>query len=283
MLGQALCEKDVIIGCTFAGMSYLSQTKAKEGQKLLTMACDKFEPFACRSLGRLMKTAGQSSLSHLYFKRACYYGLKEICRDLSKGKSILSQSGNEFLGKIKLDCSDTKSSACSDRLNALQLCKAPLSKEDCVLLPGFLSIFFRAKLMQEEAKFQLNTLLAAEKKLKLDPKLKAYSFDLEVVMKGVPSQKLYHYVFGFNLPCSGEGTATSLELYRSSYQHMDSRSLMSIRKEFSKGKSSDCYDSQWGFEAFAVASLDPLHPEQLDIWKINQDGNLIQLKDGLPK
>lgn len=35
-------------------------------------------------------------------------------------------------------------------------------------------------------------------------------------------------------------------------------------------------------EAFAVGNLDAVNPSKLDIWKINHDGNLIQISEGLP-
>ena len=282
IVGEALCAKDLAIGCTFAGTSLLGLGKGKEGNSYLTKACDKFEPYACRSLGRLMKKVGDSDLSHLYFRRACHYGLKEICSDLKRDKKILSSTGLDFLSKVKEDCADSQSSACSDRLSVLNTCTKPLSKEDCQLLPGYLSILFRAKLMQAEAKFSLTLLVAGEKALKIDPKIKAYSYDLALVLKDYKPQNYYHYVFGFMNSCSGQARSTSLSLFKDSYKNINSKSLLSIRHYFNTGKKSDCYDPAIGFEAFALASLDPLNPTRLDIWKMNYDGNLIQLMDGLP-
>ena len=282
IVGEALCVKDITIGCTYAGIAFLAIGKGKEGNTFLTKACDKFEPFACRSLGRLMKTSGEGNLSHLYFRRACHYGLKEICSELQKGKKIFSSAGLDFIKKIQEDCSDTHASACSDRLTLLSACSSPLTKEDCLLLPGHLSIFFRAKLMQSEAKFSLLSVVAAEKVLKNDPKVKRYSYDLVRVLKDYKPMNNYHYVFGFMHNCSGKAKSTSFELYPQSYQHLDPRSSSSIRGYFSKGKAGDCYDLSGGFEVFAVANLDPLNSKRLDVWKIDQDSNFIQVVDGLP-
>lgn len=282
ILGKALCDKDVTIGCTYAGIALLAKGKAREGNNFLTKACDKFEPFACRSLGRLMKTAGEPDLSHLYFRRACHYGLKEICGELKKGKVIFSNEGLSFIKKLQEDCSDTHASACSDRLTSITTCAKPLTKEDCLLLPGHLSIFFRAKLMQAEAKFSLLSLVAGEKLLKNDPKVKSYSYDLSSVLKDYKPLNNYHYVFGFMKGCAGKAQATSIELFAKSYQNLDSRSSTNIRNYFSKGKKDDCYNLTGGFEAYAVANLDPLNPSRLDVWKIDQDGNLFLVLDGLP-
>jgi hypothetical protein len=282
MIGEALCGKEIPIGCTFAGMSLLAKKKSLEGTKLLNLACDKFEAYACRSLGRFMKSTGQNDLSHVYFRRACHFGLTDICRDLSKKKSILSSAGSDFNKKTTLDCSDTKSTACSDKLQQLTKCISPLTKNDCELLPGLLSIFFRAKLIQSEAKALLTSLVAAEKKLKANPKENTFSFDLKKVLLKEPHLQKYHYVFGFLLACSGQGVATSLDLFPASYQHLDSPHRKIILNEFQKGKTKDCYDPKFGFEAFAVTSLDPLNPKHLDIWKINHDGDLMHVHDGAP-
>jgi hypothetical protein len=283
ILGKALCEKTSTLGCTYAGVSLLAQGKTKDGNNFLTKACDKFEPFACRSLGRLMKKVGEADLSHMYFRRACHYGLKDICSDLKKGKSIFSKGGLEFIKKLQEDCSDTKASSCSDRLASLDTCSTPLTKEDCVLLPGHLSIFFRAKLMQAEAKFSLLSIVAAQKLLKNDPKLKTYSYALDDVLKDYKPSMNYHYVFGFMKACAKKAKGNSLELFPQSYQNLDSRVESNIKSYFSKSKQGDCYNLTGGFEAYAVTNLDPLNSSSLDIWKIDQDGNLLQIKDGLPR
>ena len=282
LLGEALCGKDVLLGCTYSGMALLAKKNAKQGMKLLNLACDKFEPYACRSLGRIMKSSGNNDLSHIYFRRSCHFGLSEICRDLKKGKNVLSPAGADFIKKLKDDCSDTKASICSERLNLINKCSQPLLKQDCELLPGLLSIFFRSKLIQAEAKFLLTRVFVAEKKLKTDPKFKSYSFDLASVLKEKPSLENYHYVFGFLKACSGQGTSTSLELFPKSYEHMKPALIATIKSEWAKIKGKDCYDPKWGFEAYAVGSLDPLNPSHLDIWKINHDEDLILINDGSP-
>jgi hypothetical protein len=282
LVGEALCSKDIKIGCTMAGMSLLSKKKSHEGVRLLNSTCDKFEPYACRSLGRLMKDAGKKDLSHLYFRRSCYFGLNEVCKDLQKGKKLLSSIAQDLIKRFPEDCSDTKSLNCQEKLDLVNKCTSPLSKEDCELLPGVLSIFFRAKMIQAEARVHLNNILMAERKLKQDPKINSFSFDLEnVLSKNTPSP-LYYYVFGFMKACSGSKKATSLELYPEAYAHLSQEVKSQIKSEFSRYKSKDCYDSKWGLEAYAIGSLDPLKPSKLDIWKINHDGNLMHLRQGLP-
>jgi hypothetical protein len=283
IVGVALCDKDRSIGCTYAGISLLAKGKASEGTNFLTKACDKFEPFACRSLGRLMKKNGEGNLSHLYFRRACHYGLKDVCSDLKKGKTIFSKEGLDFISKIQEDCADTQLSSCSDKLSSLSSCSKPLSKEDCQLIPGHLSIFFRAKLMQSEAKFSLLSVVASQKALKNDTKINTYSYDLSSVLKNYKPLANYHYVFGFMKACAPKEKTTSLELFPESHQSLDSRVSSNIRSFFLKGKTADCYNLTGGFEAFAVANLDPLNKNRLDVWKIDQDSNLIQVTDGLPR
>jgi len=280
-LGEAICKKNISVGCTIKGMSLLKNKNVAEGTKLLNLACDQFEPYSCRSLGRLMKASGDKTLSHVYFRKACHFGLKEVCQDLQRNKKVLGESGQQFLKKMSEDCSDTKSSACKDRLQSLNQCEKFMEKQDCILLPGLLTIFFRAKLIQSEAKGLLIQLVMNEKKLKDDKKNKNFSYDLSLILKNYTPRERYQYVFGFKKICSGKSKATSLELFPKAYK-LDAKSIQSVRKEFQSGKKQDCYDPQWGFEAFAISNLDPLNPTHLDIWKINQDGNLIHLKDGLP-
>lgn len=282
LLGEAICKKNISIGCTIKGMALLKDKKVAEGTKLLNLACDQFEPFSCRSLGRLMKTSGQKDLSHVYFRKACHFGLTEVCHDLQRGKNVLSDSGIFFMKKLTEDCTDTHSSFCREKLHSLQKCQNILDKKDCAVIPSLLTIFFRAKLIQAEAKVLLRRIAQGEKELKNNKKIKRYSFDLSKVLKEFKPRGHYQYVFGFNKFCAAKGKATSVELYPKSYLKMNSKSLNAIKKEFKKGKRQDCYNPQWGFEAYAMTSLDPLNPEHLDIWKINQDGNLIQIQDGSP-
>ena len=281
LVGEALCSKEIKIGCTFAGMSLISKKKTKEGVRLLNTTCDRFEPYACRSLGRLMKDAGKKDLSHLYFRRSCY-GLHEVCKDLQKGKKLLSSVAQDLVKRLPDDCTDPKLLACQDKLALINKCIPPLSKEDCELLPGVLSIFFRAKMVQAEAKILLNSILMSEKKIKQDPKINSFSFDIEIISKNTPAQPLYYYVFGFMKACSGSKKAHSLELYPDAYNHLSDQVIKNIKSEFSRTKSKDCYDPKWGLEAYAIGSLDPLKPSKLDIWKINHDGNIMHLREGLP-
>ena len=280
-LGDAICKKNIPVGCTIKGLSLLKNKNVSEGTRLLNLACDQFEPYSCRSLGRLIKASGDKTLSHVYFRKACYFGLKEVCQDLQRNKKVLGESGQQYLKKISEDCSDTKSSACKDRLQSLNQCEKFIEQKDCLIIPGLLTIFFRAKLIQSEAKGLLIQLVMNQKKLKDDKKYKRFSHDLSFVLKDYKPLDRYQYVFGFKKICAGKNKATSLELFPEAYK-INAKSIQSIRKEFQSGKKQDCYDPQWGFEAFAISNLDPLNPTHLDIWKINQDGNLIHLRDGAP-
>jgi hypothetical protein len=282
LLGKALCEKEVVMGCTFQGMAALSQKKSQEGMKILTHSCDKFEPYACRSLGRLMKTAGKADLSHVYFRKACHFGIKEICKDLQKSRKVLSQSGLKLLKKVQSDCNDTKSSLCTDRLSLINNCHTHLSINDCEVLPSLLTIFFRSKLIQSEARLILIQIASLEKSFKEKSIEKKYSFALTTLFKEITPKDNYRYIFGFAKSCSSETSFTSFDLYPDSYKNLSPQMISVIKKEFSKAKKSDCYNPHWGFEAFAMANLDPIHPDLLDIWKINHDGNVIHLQDGQP-
>lgn len=281
LLGEAICKKNIPVGCTIKGMALLKNKKISEGTKLLNLACDQFEPYSCRSLGRLIKTSGDSTLSHVYFRKACHFGLRDVCQDLQKNKKVLSKSGHHFFNKMSEDCLDTNSSLCKERLQSLNNCAKILDSKDCMIIPSLLTIFFRAKLIQSEAKGLLTQIFMGQKRLKEDQKVKSYSYDLAQVLKDYRSHKKYQYVFGFKKNCSGRNKATSLDLFPQSY-NLNAKSTQSIRKEFKSGKKQECYDPKWGFEAFAISNLDPINPGHLDIWKINQDGNLIHQKDGLP-
>lgn len=275
VIGEAICKRESMIGCTYAGTALLAMKKPKEGLTYLNKACDKFEPFACRSLGRVLKKE-DANLSHLYFRRACHYGLEEVCRDLSKKRQLFTKMGDSFLKRLKDDCSDTGTTLCQDRLKEVESCPGPLTKEDCLLIPGYLSIWFRAKMMQIQAKLALTTMLAEEKKLK------AYSNNLEEVLKGFKYEEHHRYVIGFKKYCAVGKKATTVDLYPSTYKDLNKKFLAEADKFFAQGKKDDCYKSGLGFEAFAVGNLDPVDPKKLDVWKINQDGNLIQISEGLP-
>ncbi|MES2526388.1 MAG: hypothetical protein V4598_04850 [Bdellovibrionota bacterium] len=273
LIGETLCKRDSVIGCTYAGTALLSKKKVKEGLTYLNQSCDKFEPFACRSLGRFLKKEN-GNLSHLYFRRACHYGLTEVCRDLSKKKVLFTKMGEGFLKRLKEDCGDSTTSLCQDRLKEVTSCPGPLTKEDCLLMPGYLSIWFRAKMMQIQAKLALTTLLAEQKKLK------AFSNNLEEVLKDFKQD--HHYIVGFKKVCALGKKHTTEDLFPELYKEMSETFLKTASKFFSEGKKDDCYQNGLGFEAFAVGNLDPLSPSKLDVWKINHDGNLIQITDGLP-
>lgn len=271
-IGEALCKKEVFIGCTYAGTSLLAQNKLKDGIRFLNQSCDEFEPYACRSLGRLFKSEN-ALLSHLYFRRACQYGLDEICRDLSKKKELFTKMGESYLRLVKQDCSSVSEEQCQSRLKQIPLCPAPLTKDDCLVMPGYLSVYFRAKVQQLQAKLMLNSFLAEEKKLS------SFSRDLSTVIKEFKEENP-QYVLGFKNACSSARKNSTLELFSEKYKNASGLFKSAVRKFFLDGKKSECSVS--GFEAFAVGNLDRVHPDKLDIWKIDQDGNLLQVKDGLP-
>lgn len=275
VVGEALCKKDILIGCTYAGTSLLGQKKGKEGVAYLQKACDKFEPFACRSLGRFVKTEDRT-LSHLYFRRACHYGLDEVCRDLSKKRELFTKMGQGFIRRLKEDCADTTTSLCQDRLKEVESCPGPLTKDDCRYMPGYLSIWFRARMMQIQGKLALSSLLAEEKKL---PR---FSNDLSLVLKDFKQTKNHRYVIGFKRACAEGKKHTTALLFPEAYADLNQRFLSAAAKFFAQGKKDDCHRGGLGFEAFAVGNLDPVNPTKLDVWKINQDGNLIQITEGLP-
>ncbi len=282
LVGDALCIKEVAIGCTYKGLALLKNKNLKGGIYFLNIACDKFEPYSCRLMGRLMSNSGKRDLSHVYFRQACHFGLHEICHDIDKNRKFLSTIGSQFMKSILQDCSETKLTSCSDRLAQIRNCQKPFSQSDCELIPGLLNIFFRSKLLQAEAKLLLSKILISEKNFKNNLKNKRFTTNLFQLFKDSVSRSKYHYVFGFNESCSERGKFSSLDLYPKSYEHLSKNVLSLIQNEFKKNKTQGCYDTKWGFEAISVANLDPLHPEHLDIWKINHDGNVIHLKDGSP-
>lgn len=283
-IGEALCKKEIMKGCTFAGTAMLAQKKAKEGVNLLTKACDGFEPFACRSLGRLMKKNKEELAGYMYQKRSCHYGLLDSCKNLKVPKETYSSKGKEFLKKLYEDCDDSGSSLCKEKLTLLQDCSKFLSPNDCLLIPGELSIYFRAKFIQKSAKVALLNLVNLQNENK--EKNKKFSYDLKHLMK--EGKGTFAYVFGFSKACTKKfesaknAASTSLAIFESEYKDVSSRTKKNISSFFYKGKPADCYDPKFGYEAFAVTNLDPENMAKLDIWKINQDGNLIHFQDGLP-
>lgn len=288
-LGEALCNKEIVKGCTFAGTAALAKNMNREGISFLTRGCDGFEPYACRSLSRLMKKNNEREMSFMYMKRACYYGLRESCHNLAAPIKLYSAAAQEFLKSVDHSCEETSSESCKERLSVLGACQSPLSKLDCFLITGELSILFRAKLIQEGAKLVLLSVLAAQKLQKENPKINRYSYDLKLLFKDQKQQASYHYAFGFMKACTTKfernrkAESTSLTLYKDAYKELPARTKKNMAALFFKDSSKDCYEPTIGFEAFAAANLDPMNPSRLDVWKINRDGNILQLQDGLPK
>jgi hypothetical protein len=287
IVGEALCSKDYPLGCTFAGSAALAQGKSQQGQSYLNQACDKFEPYSCRSLGRLLQ-AQQPALGQMYFKRACYYGLKEICQEVKTADLTFSLEARELLEKTQLACKDGETAECGSLMKSIQSCEAPLTKQDCLLLPGQLTIHFRAKLLQGEARLSLMNLQQAQQVLKDDPKLKTYSYDLSQVLKNTQPLEKYQYLVGFMKSCSKKYMRRARfkhhaqEIFPRSYQHLGMRTIANMLTYYNKAAASDCYDPKVGYEAYAVGNLDPLDPTRLDVWKIDQDGRLEHVINGLP-
>lgn len=285
-LGEALCTREQMKGCTFAGTALLAKGRAKDGVTFLQKACDGFEPYACRSLARLMKQNKEEIASYMFTKRSCHYGLEQSCKNLKAPKETYSEKGKEFLKKTMESCDDTKSSLCKDAIASLAKCSEVYTTKDCQLLPGELSIFFRAKLLQESAKLVLMNLMADEAALKQKPQQTRFSYDLKTVMQN-KDKYVFKYVFGFSKACTkkfekGNAESTSLAIFKDAYSDMSDRTKKNIAAFFYKGKAEDCYDPKFSFEAFAVSNLDPQNTASLDIWKINNDGNLVQVQNGLP-
>jgi len=288
-LGEALCKREVMKGCTFAGTALLAKGQSKEGVSLLMKACDGFEPYACRSLARIMKQNKEILSAYMYYKRSCHYGSSESCQGIKVPKETYSAKGKEFLKKVIDDCDDQKSTACQASLTSLNKCSETLTSNDCLLIPGELSIHFRAKLIQETAKLDLLNIVNKENGLKARPDQKRYSYDLKFLLKEEKPRMSYAYVFGFSKACTKKfekarnAESTSLAIYKDAYSHLSGRTKQNIAAFFFKGRAEDCYDPQFGYEAFAVANLDPQNPARLDIWKTNRDGDLVHVQNGLPQ
>ena len=283
-LGDALCKKDVVKGCTYAGTAAIARGQAKIGFDLLSKSCDSFEPFACQSLADIARKSREDKMRYMYQKRACYNGLSESCNDLNKPNNLYSSSGQEFLKRTLSDCEVTNSASCKTQLGIIAQCPEPLTKEDCFLMPGDLSIVFRAILIQDMAKLILLNMLAAQKIHKETHK--RFTYDLTALVENKKELASSKYVFGFQVACTTKfenkkSQSTSLGVNPRSYSFADStkRTILSF---FKKEKSDDCYDPHLGFAAYAVGKLDPLNPTKLDIWKINREGDIIQVQNGLP-
>lgn len=288
LVGEALCGRQEAIGCSFAGTSLLAQGKVKEGTNFLSQGCDSFDPYSCRSLGRMMEKAGEKSFANSYYRRACHFGLQDICQGMNKARKLYGPHSLDFIRKINQECADTSDESCQVQLKSLEACSAPLNKEDCFLLAGYLSVHFRAKLIQSEAKAALLSLHAAQKNLREKSRDKKFSYDLSKVLKEHKPLDNYRYVFGF-MPACGKKFASSQDilshsedLFPESYLSLNPRTKAAIFSYFNQGKPQDCESPESGFEAFAVASLDPFHPGRLDVWKIDQYGRIKNVTDGLP-
>jgi hypothetical protein len=284
IIGEALCENEQGSGCTLAGSSRLAQGKIKEGHDLLVKACDHFDALGCRSVARLMVKADEKALARMYFKRACHYGLSEICDEIKKHGSDISAAARELLTNLDKDCKDTKSTNCHDHLSTIKNCALPLNRLDCQLLAGHLATYFRAKLLQAEARALLLLVHGQQKLLK---EKGSYTYDLHLVIKESDKVKGKRYVVGLMKECGkkyvkGNVRTSTLGLYPSSYRHIEGHIQESIFDYFGKGSASDCYDPKSGYEAYAVASLDPVNTKRLDVWKIDQDQRIENVVDGLP-
>ncbi len=288
MLGQVLCKNQYVKGCTFAGTAQLAQGKVEKGIEFLNKSCDGLEPYSCRSLARLMKKKKDFISAYMYFKRACYYGNNGSCKTMKIPGENYSQKGKDFLKKAIDDCDNPKSNACQSTLSGLAKCHQILTANDCLLIPGELSIYFRAKLFQESAKNELINIAKYEKALKLNLKLNRFSYDLNFLLQGQRIKNFNGYVYGFLKKCtikfeaSRKAESTSLAIYKSEYLDLSGQARKNILAFFSQQSADSCYDPKFGHEAFAVANLDPLNPSKLDIWKINSDGNILQIRNGLP-
>lgn len=288
MIGEALCEKDMGRGCLFAGSALLGQGKIKEATVFLTKGCDNFEPLSCRSLGRLMEKAGEKALANMYFKRTCHYGLKDMCDDITSGRTYFSPPALQAIENMKRNCQNSRSESCISEIRSVDSCALPLNKLDCQMLAGYLSVYFRARLLQEEAKVSLLGLHGLQKKLKEDSKVGTYSYDLDRLLKGFKPLPQYRYVFGFMKSCgkkfvrSAKVRTVSREIFPGSYKEMGPKTTANVMGHFGSGKAEECYDPKSGHEAYAVANLDPLNLKRLDVWKIDQDGRLENVQDGLP-
>jgi hypothetical protein len=288
LVGEALCEKESSKGCTFAGTALISQGKAGDGVAYLTKGCDGLEPFACLSLSRIMERSKEKELALMYKRRSCFYGLSKSCQNLKFTQELFSKGAKSYFGQIMESCDDTSSPLCRDKLKTLNNCPSPLTKKDCLLLPGELSIQFRAKLIQESAKLHLLQIQILQEEFRKSSKGR-YSYDLKKILKSKRWKPRSPYVFGFQKACATyhekktSAVHTTLALEEDVYKDLSPRTKRNIIAFFGQENGRDCYDPKIGYEAYAVGNLDPFHSAKLDIWKINRDGNILQLKSGLPE
>jgi len=280
MIGEALCKRENFRGCMIAGSSSLMLGKFIEGKNYLQMACDAMEPYSCRSLGRLMDKAQDKSSSQLYFRRACYYGLYESCEGLPT-KVWYSPAALGIVQNVQEDCKGDNGESCAQHLRAVKACALPLTKQDCLQLSSYLSIYFHGKYQQMEAKLLL---LAAYENQKNNKK---YVYDFQQLMKGSRPYDKANYIVGFMRSCgqkfaSRKAKTNSREIYPQAYRMQPSRTTANILGYFGRGKADECYDPKVGFEIWAVANLDTLNPTRMDVWKIDQDKRIDHFTNGLP-
>lgn len=287
-VSEALCKKEVPLGCTILGSSLLAQKKYKEANTYFNRACDKFEPYACRSLGRFYQKVEEEGPANLYFKRACHYGLKEVCKEVKESKQWYSPPALILIENFRKDCRDTQAESCKTILARVDVCEAPLTKQDCLMVAGYISIHLRAKLLQAEALSRLFALHAAEAAYYVSSKPNKYTYDLTPLMKGVKRLDRLNYVFGFMRSCTKKNEKKkraknhSQEIWPASYKHHNARYMANVMAYLNTGMADECYPASAGFQAFAVAALDPLNPTRLDVWMIDQDKHIENVQDGLP-
>lgn len=286
-ISEALCKNSVTMGCTLAGSAKLGLGKIKEAYLDLNKACDQFEPLACRSLGRLMIQGEEKDLAKMFFRRACQFGLLDMCPELEGSHSPFSVSALNLVQGLRKDCQEMDSLSCKTQLNLIGKCSSPLTKRDCLFLAGYMTLYTHARARQAEAKIVLLKLHEHQTELKQSP-YQSYSYDLPRVLKKLTPHHHYQYIFGFMKNCSRKYLAKrkvrsdSFDLYPSSYDNLRVRPKANILNYFETSKASDCYDPKHGYEAYAVSVLDPANPTHLDVWKIDQDKKLTHVVDGAP-
>lgn len=286
-ISEALCKNAVVMGCTLSGSAKLAQGKVKEAYDFFNKACDQFEPLACRSLGRLMGQGGEKDLAQMFFRRSCQFGLLDICYEVENSHLSLSTAALNLVKSIRTDCAEMESLSCKTQLNLIGKCSSPLTKKDCLLLAGYMTLYFHSRARQAEAKIVLLKFYAHQKDLK-DSAYQSYSYDLPRALKNFTPHTNYQYIFGVMKNCSRKFLAKrkvrsdSFDLFPASYKNLRVRPKANILNYFETGKASDCYDPKHGYEAYAVSVLDPANPTHLDVWKIDQDKKIIHVLDGSP-
>lgn len=286
-ISEALCKNSIVMGCTLAGSAKLAQGKVKEAYDFFNKACDQFEPLSCRSLARLMTQGGENDLAQMFFRRSCQFGLLDICQEIENSHHNFSTPAINLVRSIRSDCSEMESTACKTQLNLIGKCSSPLTKKDCLLLAGYMTLYFHARARQAEAKIVLLKFYEHQKGLK-ESMYQSYSYDLPRALKNFSPHSNYQYIFGVMKNCARKYLAKrkvrsdSFDLYTNSYKNLRVRPKANILNYFETGSASDCYDPKHGYEAYAVSVLDPANPTHLDVWKIDQDKKITHVMDGSP-